>query len=280
MLASITWDVSPDIFNFFGRDVRWYGLCWGLAILTTTWVIQHIFKYEKHPEKWFDSIFIYVVAGLIIGARLGHCLFYDPVFYLTHPLELIKVWEGGLASHGGAIGMTIGIWLYSRRVTKKSMLWAMDRLAVGVPIGAALIRIGNLMNSEVYGKPTDLPWGFNFVRDRSWYLPIDQGGAGELPCHPTQIYEALIYLVVFGVVLYLFYKTNSKQKVGLILGVELIIIFVARFFIEYLKFVQEPFELKMRASIGMDMGQILSLPFIIWGIWLIYNASKEKPIKK
>lgn len=282
MLAFITWDISPELINIFGREIRWYGLCWAIGVLCTSYVVQKMYQSEKLPEKWFDSLFVYVLIGLIIGARLGHCLFYDPGYYLSHPIEILKIWEGGLASHGGAIGMTIGIWLFCRNVSKKSIIWALDRLIVGVAIGAAFIRIGNLMNSEIYGGPTTMPWGFNFVRDRSWYLPIADGGAGELPCHPTQIYEALIYFAIFILTMYMFYKTDAKKKQGLILGVSLIGIFLSRFFIEFLKNVQEPFELQMRASIGINMGQLLSIPFIIWGVWLVYNAlkTKEQSIKK
>lgn len=282
MLAFITWDINPELVNIFGREIRWYGLCWAIGVLCTSYVVQKMYQVEKLPEKWFDSLFVYVLIGLIIGARLGHCLFYDPEYYLSHPIEILKIWEGGLASHGGAIGMTIGIWLFCRNVSKKSIIWALDRLIVGVAIGAAFIRVGNLMNSEIYGGPTTMPWGFNFVRDKSWHLPIADGGAGELPCHPTQIYEALIYFAIFILTMYMFYRTDAKKKQGLILGVSLIGIFLSRFFIEFLKNVQEPFEIQMRASVGINMGQLLSIPFIIWGVWLVYNAlkSKEQSIDK
>ncbi|MFT3994671.1 MAG: prolipoprotein diacylglyceryl transferase [Dysgonomonas sp.] len=278
MLSFITWDVNPEAFNLLGREIRWYGICWAIGVLCTSFVVQKMYQSEKHPEKWFDTLFLYVLVGLIIGARLGHCLFYAPEYYLTHPLEILKIWEGGLASHGGAIGMTIAVFLHSYRITKKGMIWSLDRLVVGVAIGAAFIRIGNLMNSEIYGGITSLPWGFNFVRDKEWHMPIEMGGSGELPCHPTQIYEALIYLAIFAVSMYLFWKTNAKDKKGLILGVSLIGIFLSRFFIEYIKNIQEPFELQMQATFGINMGQLLSLPFIIWGIWLVWNALRKKDI--
>lgn len=344
MLAFVNWDVNPELVNLFGREIRWYGLCWAVGILCTSYFIRKMYEYEKQPEKLFDRLFLYVVIGLIVGARLGHCLFYDPVHYLSHPLELFKIWEGGLASHGGAIGMTLAVCFYAQSISRQKinwkqfsifgliglllgvrlgycffdapevylqnplkifMLWdggystigallglllglcvymvyltremtisVLDRLVVGVAIGAAFIRIGNLMNSEIYGGPTSMPWGFNFVRDRNWHLPLEMGGAGELPCHPTQLYEALIYLIIFGATMYLFYKTNAKEKRGLILGISLIGIFFSRFLIEYIKYVQEPFEIQMRDTIGMNMGQLLSLPFIIWGVCLIYNSLK------
>ncbi|MDR2950995.1 MAG: prolipoprotein diacylglyceryl transferase [Prevotella sp.] len=276
MLSFITWNVDPEAFSILGREIRWYGILWAAGVLCTTMVVQRMYKSEKLPEKWFDSLFIYVLTGLIIGARLGHCLFYDPVYYLTNPLKMLMVWEGGLSSHGGAIGMTIGIWLYCKRVSKRSIIWGLDRLIVGVAVGAASIRLGNLMNSEIYGGPTTLPWGFNFVRDPHWHYPLTDGGSGELPCHPTQIYEVLIYLAVFAVGLYLFYKTNAKDKQGLILGISLIGIFLSRFFIEFIKNIQEPFEMNMIATYGINMGQLLSIPFVIWGIWLVWNALRTK----
>ncbi len=275
LTAFITWDVNPELFNLFGREVRWYGLCWALGLLCAVWLIQKIYESEKLPQKWFDSLFLYVVISLIIGARLGHCLFYDPAYYLTHPFELIKIWEGGLSSHGGAIGIIIGTWLYSRKI-KKSIWWTLDRVVVAAGLTGAFIRFGNLMNSEIYGKPTTLPWGFEFVRDPLWSKPLEMGGSGALPCHPTQIYEALVYLAIFGMAMYMYWKTNAKEKEGFIFGICIAAIFIARFFLEFLKNVQEPFEVQMRASIGIDMGQLLSIPFILCGMWLIYRASKMK----
>lgn len=279
MLASITWDINPELINIFGREVRWYGLCWAIGLLLAVWVLQKMFKSENLPEKWFDSLFMYVVIFLIIGARLGHCLFYSPEYYLSNPIEIFKIWEGGLSSHGGAIGIVFGLWLYSRKI-KKSILWSLDRVVVVAGLTGTLIRIGNLMNSEIYGKPTTLPWGFEFLRDPSWSRPIEMGGSGSLPCHPTQIYEALIYLAIFGLGMYLYWKTNAKEKQGLIFGICITAIFVARFFLEFMKNVQEPFEIQMRQTIGIDMGQVLSLPFIIWGVWLIYTRTRAGKITK
>lgn len=327
MLSFITWSVDPEAFSILGREIRWYGICWAVGVLCTTMVVQKMYKSEKLPDKWFDSLFLYVLVGLIIGARLGHCLFYAPMEYLSNPLSILKIWEGGLASHGGAIGMIIGVCLYSLHITNRKNNWkslvissiigllvtslgayiidssngdkimgigfmglsagaclsmlyntwttsikTLDRLVVGVAIGGAFIRLGNLMNSEIYGDPTSLPWGFNFVLDPKWHQPLAIGGSGELPCHPTQIYEALVYLFIFGIGLYLFYKTNARQKTGLILGVALIGIFLSRFFIEFIKNVQEDFE----STMSINMGQLLSLPFVIWGIYLIYAALKNK----
>ncbi len=273
MLSYITWDFDPVLFNFFGREVRWYGLCWGVGIYCACLIVMRIYKSEKLPEKWFESLFLYVVIGVIIGARIGHCLFYSPSYYLANPLEMIKIWEGGLSSHGGVIGIIIAVWLYSRRITKKSMLWTFDRLVVGACLTAFFIRLGNLFNSEIFGRPTDLPWAFRFMRSREYHELVPDLSMG---CHPTQLYEALIYLALFGVAMWLYWKTAAKEKQGLILGVCITGIFFSRFLIEFIKNVQEPFEIQMRADYGIDMGQLLSLPLIVWGIWLIWNALKTK----
>lgn len=277
IFSSITWTVDPEIFNLFGREIRWYGLLWASALLLTGLIVSRMYKKENLPEVWFEKLFIWVAAGLIIGARLGHCLFYDPVYYLSNPLKIIAIWEGGLASHGGAIGMVVAIWLYSRKISKKSMIWALDRLVVGVALGAVSIRLGNLFNHEIYGGATDLPWGFRFI----YNIPAWKAGADPLftpPCHPTQLYEALAYLIVFLTGMFLYWKKNAQERQGLILGISLIGIFLSRFLIEFLKNVQEPFEIQMRAAVGIDMGQLLSLPFIIWGIWLVWNALRKKPV--
>jgi len=268
MLLSITWNVSPEIFHIGFLHVRWYGLLWALAILSAYWVVTTIFKHEGRPERWNDQLFVYGAVSLIIGARLGHCLFYgadgDFWFYYKNPFEIIKIWEGGLASHGGAIGLLIGMWLYNKYVTKKSYLYVMDRLVVGVAIGGMFIRFGNLMNSEIFGGATTMPWGFEFIRSKEW----EQIG---LPCHPTQIYEMTYCLVTFIVCMLMYWKWKSYRRTGLIFGVFLIGIFLTRFLLEFLKLNQEDFENNMI----LNMGQILSLPLIIWGIYLIINALRK-----
>lgn len=273
MLSYITWDVDPTIFSIFGREIRWYGLLWVIGLAVAVNIVYRIFKYEKLPEKWFDSLFVYMMLGIVLGARLGHCLFYDPGYYLANPLEILYIWKGGLASHGGVIGIIVAVWLYSKKVSKKSMLWTFDRVMVPTGFTAALIRLGNLMNSEIFGGATNLPWGFRFLRSREYIEAVPDMSIG---CHPTQIYEAAIYFVVFAVTMHLYWKTNAKERQGLILGVGLTMIFVARFFIEYVKNVQEPFEISMRDNYGLVMGQILSIPFILWGLWLIWRAMKQK----
>lgn len=277
ILLSVTWNVDPTLFNLFGREIRWYGLLWVVGLLVAVYIVQKIFKKEDLPEKWFDSLFVYMIVGIIVGARLGHCLFYEPGYYLSNPLEILKVWEGGLASHGGVIGIIIAVWLYSRKVTKQSMLWTFDRVMVPTGFTSAMIRLGNLMNHEIYGGPTDRPWGFRFVDNLySW-----MNGAEPIytePSHPTQIYEALAYLVVFGITMYLYYNTNAKDRKGLITGVGIFVIFLFRFFIEFVKNVQVEEEYSMIESTGLNLGQWLSIPFIIWGLWLIINAVRKPAV--
>ena len=213
MLSYVTWNVDPELFTVFGREIRWYGMLWVIGLIVAVFIVQRIFDNEKLPQKWFDSLFIYMMLGIILGARLGHCLFYEPVYYLSNPLEILKIWEGGLASHGGVIGIIIAVWLYSKKVTKKSMLWTFDRVIVPTGFTAAFIRLGNLMNHEIYGGPTTEPWGFRFIENISYW----KAGAAPIytdPSHPTQIYEAIIYLIVFAVTMYMFFKTNAKYKQG------------------------------------------------------------------
>lgn len=279
MLSYVTWNVDPELFTVLGREIRWYGLLWVIGLIVAVIIVQRIFDKEKLPEKWFDSLFVYMILGIILGARLGHCLFYEPAYYLSHPLEILKIWEGGLASHGGVIGIIIAVWLYSKKVTKKSMLWTFDRVIVPTGFTAAFIRLGNLMNHEIYGGPTSEPWGFRFIEN----LPYWKAGAAPIytdPSHPTQIYEAIIYLIVFAVTMYMFFKTNAKYKQGLTLGVAMIMIFLSRFFIEYIKLVQVDSEEMLRQNTGLILGQWLSIPFVLWGVWLVWNALKKSKQKE
>lgn len=274
ILLTVTWSVDPTLFTVFGREIRWYGLLWVIGLIVAVYMVQRIFKREDLPEKWFDSLFFYMIVGIIAGARLGHCLFYEPAYYLANPVEILKVWEGGLASHGGVIGIIIAVWLYSRKVTKLSMLWTFDRVMVPTGFTAAMIRFGNLMNHEIYGGPTDQPWGFRFITNLHQWMQ----GAEPIysqPSHPTQIYEGVFYLLVFAVTVFLYWKTDAKNRQGLILGVGILLIFLFRFFVEFLKNVQVQSEIAMRENTGLILGQWLSIPFIIWGIWLIWNALRR-----
>lgn len=260
MLNYITWNVDPELFSLGPVHIRWYGLLWALGIWLTLIITQKIYKHEKLPDQWLDKLFIYTVAGAVIGARIGHCLFYNPSYYLANPWEILYIWQGGLASHGGAIGILISTYLYNKKVSKKGYVWVFDRLVIGVAVAGAMIRLGNLMNSEIYGGPTTLPWGFIFLRDKQ-----------TEPMHPTQLYEVLYCLITFGITYWLYWKKEAYKRTGLIFGVFLIGIFFSRFLIEFVKNNQETFENDM----FLNMGQILSLPFVIWGIWLVYNSKNK-----
>lgn len=281
LFNSIVWNVNPEVFSLGPIHVRWYGLLWAIGIWLALVVVQKLYKNEKLPDAWVDKLFVYTVIGTIVGARLGHCFFYEwkplaePVsflgitfsygnYYLSHPWELLYVWRGGLASHGGAIGIIIALYLFNKNVSHKGFIWGMDRLVVGAALTGAAIRLGNLMNSEIYGSATDLPWGFIFVRDGQ-----------TQPMHPTQIYEMLYCLVTFAILWWLYWKKQAYKQTGLLYGVFLIGIFGTRFLLEFIKLDQEVFE----SGMLLNMGQILSIPFVVWGIWLIFNSQKKLQTK-
>ena len=277
LLSYITWNADPAVFTipFLGREIRWYAFAFVIGFALGLWIVKKIWKNENLNPEWYDSLFLYVVIATVVGARLGHVLFYDPGYYFSHPIEILKTWKGGLASHGGTIGIIIAIWIYSKKVTHKSMLWTFDRLVVPVGFVAALIRLGNLMNSEIYGGATTLPWGFKFVRDLENCLKGN-------PCydwtttavHPTQIYEALLYTLTGFICLWMYWKRKDYKYEGLIFGVFLIGIFLSRFFVEFLKNNQVAFE----DSMILNMGQLLSIPFILVGIWLTWRGLKNKSL--
>ncbi|MBR3451985.1 MAG: prolipoprotein diacylglyceryl transferase [Muribaculaceae bacterium] len=274
MLDFVTWTASPVLFSFGSVTVRWYGLMFAIGFLVGYEIVYRIFRHEGARESWVGSLFIYVVVATILGARLGHVFFYDWGYYSQHLAEIPKIWEGGLASHGGTLGIMIAIWLYSRFVTRKPMLWTFDRLVVPVGFVAALIRIGNLMNHEIYGGETSMPWGFSFVTNLGQWM---QGAEPvfSAPSHPTQIYEAAFYLLTFAVCMLMYWRWRCQEREGLIFGVFMLGIFVPRFFIEYIKNVQEPWEVAMRANWGIDQGQLLSIPFIVLGLWLVIRALRR-----
>ncbi len=261
----VHWNVSPEIFHLnlpaIGLlSVRWYGLLFASSFYFGYLLFIRFFKLENVPIEVLDRLTIYMAIGTVVGARLGHCFFYEPGYYLSNPLEIIKVWHGGLASHGAAVGILLALVIFSRK-EKRPFLWVVDRICITVALSGFLIRMGNLMNSEIYGHETNLPWGFIFQR------------VGEtVPKHPTQIYEALAYLIIFGFILRLYYQQKGKPKEGLIFGIFLTSVFLARFLIEFIKNEQVDFE----KSMVLNMGQILSIPFIIAGILLIYYSTHKK----
>lgn len=269
MLDYITWAVSPEIISS-PIAIRWYSLMFAIGFIVGYDIVARMFRHEGAQEKWLGILLIYVVVATIVGARLGHVFFYEWDLYKQDPIQILYIWEGGLASHGGAIGIIIAVILFSIFTTKRNPLWTFDRLVVAIALVGGLIRIGNLFNSEIFGTATTLPWGFMFVNSREWHH-LYEGQA----CHPTQIYEALCYFALFGLLMWMYWKKNAQERQGLILGVFLIGIFVPRFLIEFIKNDQVARE----ATMNLNLGQQLSIPFILIGIALIiYALSRPRQI--
>jgi prolipoprotein diacylglyceryl transferase len=262
----ITWGPSPDIFSIGSVHIRYYSILFVSGFIIGFYLFVKFFKREGISLDILDKLLYALLFAAVVGARLGHCLFYEPDYYLANPIEILKIWNGGLASHGGAIGILLTMWWFVAKYGKKyhfDFLWLMDRLGIATALAGSLIRLGKLMNSEIYGNPTNLPWGFIFTL------------RGEtVPKHPTQLYESIAYLIIFLILMHMYRKWLPKLKRGTLFGVFLILLFTARFLIEYVKEPQVAFEQGM----PLNMGQLLSLPFIITGfILLIYSIKKGKP---
>lgn len=252
--------------------VRWYGMMFLIGFIVGYRIVWHIFRHEGAPEEWLPTLLIYVAVATIVGARLGHCFFYEWDYYSAHPAKILAFWEGGLASHGGTIAIIIAIFIYSKRVTHKSALWTFDRLVIAIAFVACLIRLGNLFNSEIFGHATTLPWGFKYPLSREWQVLY---GPTDSACHPTQLYEAGTYLLLFFLLMWMYWKKNAQQRPGLILGTFFIGVFLPRILIEFVKNPQEAFEQDML----LNMGQLLSVPFVLAGILLIYYALTRPKVK-
>ena len=279
-LLYIQWNPDLEAFSIGPFSMRWYSLCWLIGLIVAYFVVRRLYKGQKIKDELFDPLFFYCFFGILIGARLGHCIFYQPDYFLTSFKGFVEMllpihfgndgsWLGqtfgfflsgyaGLASHGGTLGLMIALWLYVKK-TKLSLWTVLDNIAIATGSMACCIRLGNLMNSEIIGKPTDVPWAFIFER-------VDL-----LPRHPGQLYEAIAYAILFGIMWYLHKKMPEKIGTGWYFGFCLTYIFTFRFFIEYTKEIQEAFE----ASLPIDMGQILSIPFIILGVWCMVRAKKK-----
>ena len=277
MLSSVVWNANPAIFSLGPLEIRWYGLLFAIGFLVGYYIEAKIFKNDKAPDDWCDKLFVYVIVATIIGARLGHCFFYDWDYYTSNPIEIFKIWEGGLASHGGTIAIIIAVLIYAKKVTHRNALWVFDRLVIPIALVASMIRFGNLMNHEIYGTQTTMPWGFNFITNISEW----QNGASPQyspTSHPTQIYEALSYFALFVTLMFMYWKRGAGDKRGLLFGVFFLWVFGSRFAIEFLKLPQEMFEIELMERVGMNMGQILSIPFIIIGIYFTIiglNATRK-----
>ena len=283
-LLYILWNPNLVAFHLGPMSIRWYSLCWLLGLASAYFIVKRLYKEQKIKPELFDPLFIYCFVGILIGARLGHCLFYEPDYFLSsgkHIVEMILPihfmadgsWKftgyEGLASHGGTIGLIIALWLYVRR-TKVNIWRVLDNVAIATPVTACFIRLGNLMNSEIIGKATDVPWAFIFER-------VDM-----IPRHPGQLYEAIAYAIFFFVGWYFYRKKPQRVGTGFFFGLCITLIFTARFFIEFTKDIQKDFE----ASMLLNMGQLLSIPFIIVGLLCIFNRKlmerlgTEKQISK
>lgn len=263
MLDFVIWNVDPTFFSVGPITVRWYGLMFAVGFLLGYNILGRIYRHEGAPEKWLGILLLWVVGATIIGARLGHVFFYEWSYYSQHPADILKVWEGGLASHGGTIAIIIAVFFYSWFTTKRSPLWTFDRLVIPIALVGGLIRIGNLMNSEIFGTATDLPWGFMFLRSRQWHEMYE-----GLGCHPTQLYEAMCYFALFALLMWMYWRKNAEERPGLIFGVFFIGIFLPRFLIEFIKNDQVDFE----AGMTLNMGQLLSIPFILIGVFFVIRA--------
>lgn len=255
----INWDVSPDIFSIGPITIRWYGLLFAMSFIVGYQIMMIIFKRENRSEHDLNDLVWYMILGTVLGARLGHCLFYNPDYYLSHPLEILQIWKGGLASHGAGIGIVAALILYTRKKREISFLWIMDRIVITVALSGFFIRMGNLFNSEIIGKPTNSNWGFVFV------------SVDNIPRHPAQLYEAIAYLLIFIFLFSFYFRVKGKFKNGLLFGMFLISVFGFRFFVEFFKENQSLFE----QNLFLNMGQLLSIPFVILGIYFLIRKDKK-----
>jgi len=274
ILNYINWNVDPEIINVFGISIRYYGLLFVSGLILCIYILGWIYKRENIPSEHLEKLSIYGMICILAGARLGHCLFYEPSYYLSHPLEMILpitfppdggikfIGYQGLASHGGVLGLVIALYFYSRK-TKHSMIDAIDLIAVVAGLSFGFIRLGNFMNSEIIGIPTTRPWGVIFER-------VDY-----VPRHPAQLYEAISYFIILAIMMILYKKMRDRLKNGFFFGLATVLFFTARFIIEFVKENQVGFE----DGMTLNMGQLLSLPYIVVGIgFIIYGLMKTRKL--
>ncbi len=263
MLSYIHWSVDPTLISFGGFEIRYYGLLFATGFILGYFIMQHIFNKENIPQKELDLLTTVVVIGTVLGARLGHVFFYDWDYYQHNITEIFMVWHGGLASHGGAVGIMLALIYYIPRSKKRSYLWILDRLVIPTALAGGFIRLGNLMNSEIIGKPAEVAWAFVFEN------------VSRVPRHPAQLYEAIAYFLIAGLLYLIYRKHQEKTPRGRILGWFFLLVFTFRFFIEFLKANQ----VAQEADMTINIGQQLSIPFIIAGIGLlIYSYSQKAKI--
>jgi phosphatidylglycerol---prolipoprotein diacylglyceryl transferase len=250
-----SWNADPIAVSIGPLSIHWYGLLFAAAFIVGLQIMGRMFVREGRDKNDLDSLLGFVVVGALVGARLGHCLLYDPAYYLSNPLDILKVWEGGLASHGGVVGILLGVWIYAR-TRNYPFLWLLDRIAVPAVLGGAFIRVGNFMNSEIVGMPTIVPWAVIFER-------VD-----PLPRHPVQLYEAAAYLLIFAVLFLAWQREGLRRRQGLLAGTFLVLVFTARFVLEFYKMPQAAYEYGQFLTVG----QWLSVPCVLAGLWLLFRA--------
>ena len=268
----IEWNPSIVAFSLGSFEVRWYSLCWCIGLALAYVVVYQLYKRQRIPQEKFDPLFLYCFIGILLGARLGHCLLYEAPYFLSHPIEMLLPirhlsdgsWKftgySGLASHGGTLGLMIALGLYVRKY-KVNLMRVLDNIAIATPICACFIRLGNLMNSEIVGKYTGSDFGFIFVQN-----------GDTLPRHPGQLYEAIAYFVFFIIGILLYRRWKEKVGTGFYFGYCLATIFSFRFFVEFFKEVQEPWELAMQQTIGLNQGQLLSIPCVALGLYCLLGG--------
>ncbi|MDY0360663.1 MAG: prolipoprotein diacylglyceryl transferase [Desulforegulaceae bacterium] len=250
------WNTDPILIDFGLLKIRWYGLFFALAFISGYYLFEQMCRLEKKSDINLDNLLIYIVAGTVVGARLFHCFFYDPQYYLSNPLKIIAVWEGGLASHGGGLGALISLYIYSKK-NKEPFFWLVDRLSIPTALAGAFIRTGNFFNSEIAGTKTLVPWAVVFIRN------------DNIPRHPVQLYEAFSYFVIFLVLLFIYKIRGKNIKSGSLFGIFLVTIFSARIFLEFFKSVQSSYNF----DFFLSTGQILSIPFILAGFYLVFRKN-------
>ena len=252
------WNVSPVLFKQGPIEIRWYGVLFALGFAVGLFIMRWVFQRENKPTRDLDSLLIHLVLGTLIGARLGQVIFYYPDHYFNNPWDILKIWEGGLASHGGVVGIFIALFIYQRKHKDQLYLWLIDRLSIPIALAAAFIRLGNLFNSEILGTPTSVSWALIFDR-------ID-----SIPRHPAQLYEAIAYALIAVILLLIYKKRGAHLKPGFLMGLLLVSVFTVRFFVEFIKERQASYE----GDWALSVGQLLSLPVIALGLLLLQRRPK------
>jgi phosphatidylglycerol---prolipoprotein diacylglyceryl transferase len=254
----LKWDWNLEL--KFEREIRWYGLLFAASFVFGTIIGNWIYKREGKNYEELDRLVFYLAIGTVVGARLGHCIFYNPEYYFSNPIRILKIWEGGLASHGAGVGLLLAVYLYAKKYKNTTFFWVFDRLTIVIALSGSLIRTGNFLNSEIIGKPTQSDWGVIFKS-------IDL-----IPRHPVQVYEAISYLIIFVILLLFYLKWDQAKSPGFLTGIAFILAFVVRFFIEFYK-------VKQSALYGeplLNMGQILSIPATLFGCFVLYRSLKRQ----